>query len=72
MPGDATATVNNTLASESLFRLGFVAGLIGQTVFIVLVLALYRLLKQVNRNQAVLMVVLVVVAVTITCLNMLN
>lgn len=72
VPGDAAATVNNILASESLFRLGFVAELIGQTVFVVLVLALYRLLKQVDRNQAVLMVVLVVVAVTITCLNMLN
>lgn len=72
VPGDAAATVNNITASESLFRLGFVAELVGQTAFIVLVLVLYRLLKAVNRNQAVLMVTLVVVAVTITCLNMLN
>jgi hypothetical protein len=70
--GDAVTTVNNIVASESLFRLGFVSELIGQVVFVFLVLALYRLLAPVDRNQAVLMVLLVVVAVTITCLNMLN
>lgn len=72
VPGNAVETVNNIMASESLFRLGFVAELVGQTVFIVLVMALYRLLKPVNRNQARIMVLFVVVAVTITCLNMLN
>lgn len=40
--------------------------LIGQKIFILLVLALYRLLKLVNRDQAALMVVLVIIAVTIT------
>ncbi len=72
VPGDAAATVNNILASESTFRLGVLSELIGQTVFIFLVLYLFRLLQSVNRNQAVLMVVLVIVAVTITSLNMLN
>ena len=72
VPGDAAATVSNITASESLFRLGFVSELVGQTVFVLLGLILYRLLKPVNKNQAVLMVALVLVAVTITCLNMLN
>ena len=72
VPGDAAATVGNILASESVFRLGVVSELIGQAVFILLVLTLYRLLKPVNQNQAVLMVMLVIVAVTITCINMLN
>jgi hypothetical protein len=72
VPGDAAATVGNILASESVFRLGVVSELIGQAVFILLVLTLYRLLKPVNQNQAVLMVILVIVAVTITCINMLN
>ena len=70
--GDAAATFSNIVASKSTFRLGVVSELIGQVVFILLVLNLYRLLKSVNRNQAVLMVAFVVVAVTITCLNMLN
>lgn len=72
VPGDAAGTASKILASEALFRLGVVSELIGQVVFIVLVLALYRLLKSVNRSQAVLMVIFVIVAVTITCLNMLN
>ncbi len=72
VPGDAAATAANILASESTFRLGFAAELVGQVVFVLLVLALYQILKSVNRNQALLMVSLVLVAVTITCLNMLN
>ena len=72
VPGDAAATVGNITASETLFRIGVVGELIGQAVFILLVLALYRLLQSVNQSQAVLMVILVIVAVTITCINMLN
>jgi hypothetical protein len=72
VPGDAAATVQNIMASVATFRLGVASELIGQTVFIFLVLALYKLLKPVNQNQAVLMVILVIVAVTITCINMLN
>ena len=72
VPGDAAATAANITASAWTFRLGFVAELAGQVVFVLLVLALYRILQPVNRNQARLMVSLVIVAVTITCLNMLN
>jgi len=72
VPGDAVTTVNNIMASELLFRLGFVSELVGQTVFILLGLALYKVLKPVDKNQAVLMVIFVLVAVTITCINMLN
>lgn len=72
VPGDAAATASNILAAEWTFRLGFLAELAGQVVFIYLVMALYGILKPVNRYQAVLMVTFVVIAVTITCLNMLN
>lgn len=72
VPGDAAATAANILAAEWTFRLGFLAELAGQVVFIYLVMALYSILKPVNRYQAVLMVTFVVIAVTITCLNMLN
>lgn len=70
--GDAAATVSNILASQPLFRFGIVAELTGQVAFVLLVLALYRLLKPVNRNHSVVMVAFVVVAATITTLNMLN
>ena len=56
--GDATATANNIAAHELLFRLGIVSDLLCGTILIFLVLALYRLLKEVNRNLAVLMVIL--------------
>lgn len=70
--GDATATANNILASESLFRIGIVSNILCQIAFIFLVLALHRLLKGVNQGHALLMVALVLVAVPIAFLNMLN
>ena len=72
VPGDAAATANNIKASESLFRLAFVGDLLGQVIFIFLVLLLYRLLKPVKKNLAVLMVVLVLVGIPIAMLNDLN
>ena len=72
VPGDATATANNILASESLFRIGIVSILLNQIGFIFAVLALYRLLKGVNQQLASLMVALVLVSVPIEFLNMLN
>jgi hypothetical protein len=43
--GNATATANNIAAHELLFRLGMVSDLFCGTILILLVLALYRLLK---------------------------
>jgi hypothetical protein len=60
------------MASELLFRSGMVAHLMGQTIFIFLALALYRLLKPVNQHHATLMVILVLVSIPITFLNELN
>lgn len=71
-PGDAATTADSLLASAGLFRTGIAVELIGQVVFVMLVLALFDLLKVVNRKWATLMVVLVLIAVTITCLNMVN
>jgi len=71
-PGDATATANNIMASESLFRIGIVSYLLCQLAFIFLVLALYRLLKGVNQQHASLMVALVLAAVPIAFLNTLS
>ena len=70
--GNATATANNILAHETLFRLGIVADLITSVIFILLVLALYRLLSGVNKTHASLMVTLVVVSVAVGFVNVLN
>ena len=56
--GNATATANNIAAHELLFRLGIVGDLFCGTILVFLVLALYRLLKGVDQNYAVLMVIL--------------
>jgi hypothetical protein len=70
--GNAAATASNIAASETLFRLGIASNLIGQAGFIFVALALYDLLKGVNRRQASLMLILIVVSVPITFLNELN
>jgi hypothetical protein len=70
--GDAAATANNIAASETLFRLGIGGELIGQAGFIFVALALYDLLKGVNRRHASLMVILIVVSIPIAFLNELN
>ena len=61
--GDAVTTAKNMLANEFLFRTGIVSNLISVTLFLFLVLVLYRLFKQVNERQAKLMVALVIVQI---------
>jgi hypothetical protein len=70
--GDAAATAHNITASETLFRWGIAGELIGQAGFIFVALALYDLLKGVNRRHALLMVILIVVSIPIAFLNELN
>ncbi len=70
--GNAAATASNIAASETLFRLGIAAQLISQAGFIFVALALYDLLKGVNRRHASLMVTLIVVSIPIAFLNELN
>jgi len=70
--GNAAATASNIAAHETLFRLGIAGQLISQTGFIFVALALYELLKGVNRRLASLMVTLIVVSIPIAFLNELN
>ncbi len=69
---DASATVNNIVASKALYRFGIVSGLVCYTVFIFLPLVLYKLLKPVDKTYAALMVILALVSVPISYINMLN
>jgi hypothetical protein len=71
--GNAMATADRLRASESLLRFGIAGELLHQTIFIFLVLALYRLLKAVNEPRAWLMVILgALVSVPIVFLNVVN
>src|SRR5437773_1703269 len=70
--GDATATANHIRASETLFRFGIATELFGFTMFIFVVLALYRLFKGVNEKHALAMAILLLVSIPMSLLNVLN
>ena len=70
--GDATATANNVRAFETVLRIAITCDLVGVILFTLAVLTLHRLLKDVDNQQAVYMVVLWVVTVPITFINELN
>src|SRR5881296_2736898 len=70
--GNAAATADNILAHETMFRLAIFGDLIGQVIFICLSIALYRLLSNVNKTWAALMVAFVLVSAAVGFLNTLN
>ncbi len=70
--GDGTATANNIMASEGLFRIGFMSDLLSAVFFLLSAWALYVLLKPVDKNLALLFVLLILSGVAIQCINMLN
>lgn len=72
VPGDVTETANNIVASESLFRLGFVSGLLHHTCFLLVILVLFKLFRPVDHNFASLMLVFGLASVPIMMANMLN
>jgi hypothetical protein len=65
VPGDIAATVNHILAHEFIFRLGFVFSLVRHPLLILLVLALYRLLRPVNKDLAVVMAAFALISIPI-------
>lgn len=70
--GDIATTSRNVIASAWLFRAGIVSHIVSQVIVVFLVLALYRLLRFVNKDRAVLMVVLALLCVPISFLTELN
>ena len=55
---DASATVNHIMAYESLFRIGVVISLFSYVLFLLAAWSLYVLLKPVNKNIALLFLLL--------------
>jgi hypothetical protein len=70
--GDAAATANNIVTNASLFRLGIAADLSTFLLAIPMTLILYALLKPVNRDLALLTVMLNVAQDAIGGVNVLN
>jgi hypothetical protein len=70
--GNAAVTAGNILAHETMFRLSILGDLIGHVIFICLAIALYRLLSNVNKTWAMLMVAFVLVSAAVGFLNALN
>lgn len=70
--GDAATTADNISASPTLFRMAFATDLVNITFFVLAALVLYGLLKSVNQNVAVAMVVFNAVAAAVMSANMIN
>jgi len=67
--GDAAARVAAILQAQTLFRLGIAAELICHAAFLLLPLALYRLLADAGRNAAMLMVAFAAASVPLAYAN---
>ena len=70
--GDANITSMNLLTSGGLFKVGFLSDLFAGVLFLLAAWGLYVLLSPVNKNIALLFLLLNSAGVTIQCLNMLN
>lgn len=70
--GNATGTADNILAHETMFRLSILGDLIGQVIFICLGVVFYRLLRDVNKTWALLMLSFVLVSAAVCFLNVIN
>jgi hypothetical protein len=68
---DVAATVHNMMASEWLFRIGFVSFLLTAVFFLLSAWALYVLLKPVDKDIALLFVLLNLGGVAIQCISQL-
>jgi len=69
---DATATASHIRDSESLLRLGIACELWQATMFIFVVLALYRLFRAVSEAHALAMMILMLISIPIFLLSVVN
>ena len=67
--GDAATTAENIIASAWQFRIGFVVDLVGALLFLLTAWALYVLLKPVNKNIALLFLLLNLGGVAVWCFS---
>ncbi len=67
--GDAATTARNIMASAWQFRIGFVVDLVAGVLFLLTAWALYVLLKPVNKNLALLFLLLNLGGVAVWCVS---
>lgn len=72
VPGDAAATARNIVASEPMYRVSILSGLVWRVTLLFLVLTLYQLFRDVDRKQAMLMLTFAAITVAIGIVNLLN
>lgn len=70
--GNATATAHNIKAAELTYRIGILTDFVTLLIFVVLIVSLYNLFKDVDKWYAMLMALLVTVGVSIGFGNLLN
>ncbi len=70
--GDAAATARNIMASEWQFRIGVVGDLVSAVFFLLAAWALYALLKPVNKDMALLFLLLNLGGVAVYSISLLN
>src|SRR5208282_4208539 len=66
--GNATKSADNLLANTGLVKTAIIADLLQATIWVLLALTLYHLLKHVNKTASIAMVVLVSIGAGITLL----
>jgi hypothetical protein len=69
-PGDASATVAKIAANQGLFIAAILVGLVSQVFFVVVVLALYRLLRGVDAQLAGLMAAFILLQAPVAFLGL--
>jgi hypothetical protein len=70
--GDASATAKNIMASEWQFRIGIMGDLVSAVFFLLAAWALYALLKPVNKDMALLFLLLNLGGVAVYSISLLN
>lgn len=72
IPGDAEKTAGNIMANERLYRIGIANNIITFAISVVIIWALYVLLRPVNRNLALLAVFFRIMETTVACFAIVN
>jgi hypothetical protein len=72
VPGDAASTAGNLMASQSLWRVGIAGDILMHIFDVPVMLALYLLLKPVNKNLATLAILFNLIQTAVLVVNKLN